>query len=556
MKSFFLFGWILLLSLTVSGQSVFRIYDCSKNQLLYEQRVIDSLDQSERLSSFISSRQQAGFLSAQLLPKTNDSLSYCLDDGPKFSWLQLRLHPGITGDWLRTLGYKSRYFDGRPVNPAQLDQLCAGLLRLAENEGYPFARLYFDSLEIADNQVSVVLRLERGALIRYAGIRLAGDARVSEQFLRNYLQLNVGQSYRQSTIDQISRRLAALPYLAETEAARIYFLNDQAELYLYAQTQRANNFDGMLGVFPNSATNKLLLTGDINLQLWSVFKQGEQLGFNFRSLQPGTQDLKIKLAWPFLFQTPLGIDADFSLFKRDSTFLEIQSNLGLQYILSGADWFRAFVESRTYDLLTAEQRLGFASVGGNLFGLEYQRFRLDRALNPSRGYRFRLGAGAGDRTVAATAGSPEFRRPQYQLKADAELYWPWFRRWIAVFELNSRFLFTNELYQNELYRLGGFKTLKGFDEQAINASQFAFLNVEQRFLLDRGSWLYVFWNGGWLKNGAIGQGYTDRPYGFGAGLTFTNNAGIFSLAYALGSERSNALRINAAKVHLGYRYLL
>lgn len=545
-----------MLSLTVGGQTVLRIYGCENDKMLLEQRVIDSLDRSERLSGFIAGRQQMGFLSARLSPKAGDSTAFCLDDGAKFSWLQLRLDPSITGDWLRSLGYKSRYFDGRPVNPKQLDQLCSGLLRLAENEGFPFARLYFDSLEISNDRIAVVLRLERGALIRYAGIRLAGDARISDNFLRNYLQLNTGQPYRQSAIDQISRRLAALPYLAESEPARIYFLNDQAEVYLYAQSQRANNFDGMLGVFPNSATNKLLLTGDVNLQLWSVFKQGEQLGFNFRSLQPGTQDLKIKLAWPFLFQTPLGIDADFSLFKRDSTFLEIQSNLGLQYLLSGADWFRAYVESRSYNLLTTLPQAGFASVGGNLFGLEYQRFRLDRALNPSRGYRFRIGGGAGDRTVGATDIQQEFRRPQYQFKADAELYWPWFRRWIAVFELNSRFLFTNTLYQNELYRLGGFKTLKGFDEQSINASQFAFLNIEQRFLLDRGSWLYVFWNGGWLKNDAIGQGYTDRPYGFGAGLTFTNSAGIFSLAYALGSERANALRLNAAKVHLGYRYLL
>lgn len=547
---------ILLFSLATSGQERLRIYDCTTAQIVFESKFLDSLDKSEQLLTFLGSQQQQGYLSAQLTTLENDSTAYCLEKGRQFNWLKLQLHSSITGDWLRTLGYKSRYFDNKPVNPNQLDQLCAGILRLAENEGFPFARLYFDSLMLDTSQISVHLRLERGPEIRYAGIRLAGNAKVSERFLRNYLQLNVGQPYRQRQIDQISRRLAALPYLSESEAARIYFLNDQAEIYLYAESQRANNFDGMLGVFPNSANNNLLLTGDVNLQLWSVFKQGEQLGFNFRSLQPGTQDLKIKLSWPFLFQTPIGLDADFSLFKRDSTFLEVQSNLGLQYLLNGADWLRLFVENRSYSLLGATLQPGFANVGGNLFGLEYQRFRLNRALNPSRGYRFRLGAGAGERRIAATEASAALNQTQYQFKADAELYWPWMSRWIAVFEVNSRFLVTDQLYQNELYRLGGFKTLKGFDELSINASQFAFLNVEQRFLLDRGSWLYAFWNGGWLKNNAIGQGYTDRPYGFGAGITFTNNAGIFSLAYALGSERSNALRLNTAKVHLGYRYLL
>jgi len=550
---------LLCLLLNYSGllaQGKLRIYDCQSQALLLEQAVLDSVDRNERLADLLAAQQQQGYLSAYIQVVEQDSLRFCLEKGVKFTWFSLRLHPNITGDWLRTLGYKSRYFDNQPVNPAQLDQLCAGLLRLAENEGFPFARLYFDSLQIVGQQISVGLRLERGPEVRYAGIRLAGDASLRERFLRNYLQLNTGALYSQKNIDQISRRLSALPYLTESEAARIYFINDQAEIYLYTQKQRANNFDGMLGVFPNSANNKLLLTGDINLQLWSVFKQGEQLGFNFRSLQPGTQDLKIKLSWPFLFQTPLGVDADFSLFKRDSTFLEIQSKLGLQYVLNGADWLRAYLENRSYDLLTSTRLPGFANVGGNLFGLEYQRFRLDRALNPSRGFRYLIGGGAGEREVAAFEDVAAKRLPQYQLKAEGEAYWPWLPRWIAAFELNSRFLITNQLYQNELYRLGGFKTLKGFDEMSVNASQYAFLNIEQRFLLDRGSWLYAFWNGGWLRNGAIGQDYTDTPYGFGAGLTFTNKAGIFSLVYALGSEQSNSLRLNAAKVHLGYRYLL
>ena len=495
MKSRLLLSCFLLLSSGIFAQGKLRIYDCENQNLLQEEVVLDSLDLRERLATILAERQQQGYLSAFFKSTSADSLSYCIENGTRYKWLSLRFHPNITGDWLRTLGYKSRYFDDRVVNPAQLDQLCSGLLRLAENEGFPFARLFFDSLEIDSQQVSVFLRLERGPEIRYAGVRLAGDASLSERFLRNYLQLNTGQLYRQKHIDQISRRLAALPYLTESEAARIYFINDKAEIYLYTQKQRANNFDGMLGVFPNSTNNKLLLTGDVNLQLWSVFKQGEQLGFNFRSLQPGTQDLKIKLSWPFLFQTPLGVDADFSLFKRDSTFLEIQSKLGLQYLLNGADWFRAFVESRRYNLLTSLRQPGFANVGGNLFGLEYQRFRLDRALNPRRGYRYLIGAGAGEREVAAFEGTAAIRLSQYQLKAEGEAYWPWKTRWIAVFELNSRFLVTDQLYQNELYRLGGFKTLKGFDEMSVNASQYVFLNVEQRFLLDSGSWLYVFWNG-------------------------------------------------------------
>jgi hemolysin activation/secretion protein len=107
-----------------------------------------------------------------------------------------------------------------------------------------------------------------------------------------------------------------------------------------------------------------------------------------------------------------------------------------------------------------------------------------------------------------------------------------------------------------LFRFGGFRTLKGFDEESVLASSYLIFNLEQRFLLDANSWLYLFGNGGWLRNDAIGQNYRDTPYGLGAGITFQTNAGVFSVAYALGSERGAPLSFRNTKVHLGYRYLL
>ena len=42
------------------------------------------------------------------------------------------------------------------------------------------------------------------------------------------------------------------------------------------------------------------------------------------------------------------------------------------------------------------------------------------------------------------------------------------------------------------------------------------------------------------------------PYGFGAGISFGTRAGVFSLSYALGSQRGNPILIRAAKIHFGF----
>jgi outer membrane protein assembly factor BamA len=547
-----LIGWLLPLGALSQALTVVD----GQGQVLTTIATNDSLQQQQALSAFLRSRWAAGYLTASLYADSADSSRFYYHEGESYQWLQLEAGSGLSQDWLRELGFKARYFANKNIDPAAFEKLTESVLTLAANKGFPFARLQFDSLQWQGNALYGRLTLDRGPQIRYGDIRIAGDAPVSKRFLRQYLGIETGKVYAEKQLNAFSRRLSALPYLRETEVARVYYFNNQTDIYLYTAKRAANAFDGMLGVFPNSNNGRLQLMGDLNLQLWSIFKQGEQFALQFRSLQQGTQDLKLHINWPFLFRTPLGLDEAFSLFRRDTTFLEIQNRFSLQYPLDGADWLRVFVDNRVYNLINNTNRGDLANVNGRLYGIAYQRYRLNDILLPSRGWRMLLSLAAGERRLPATENSEALRYVQYQIQTEASVYWRWHRRWILVNELHSQHQLSDALRQNEMYRLGGFKSLKGFDEASLLAAQYAFLNVEQRFLLDANSWLYAFWNGGWLRYASSEQRYDDRPYGLGLGLTFSNNSGLFSLAYALGSERGNPLRLNAAKVHLGYRYLL
>ena len=44
----------------------------------------------------------------------------------------------------------------------------------------------------------------------------------------------------------------------------------------------------------------------------------------------------------------------------------------------------------------------------------------------------------------------------------------------------------------------------------------------------------------------------DFPYGFGIGVNFNTNSGIFSLAYALGKQFDNSFDLRSAKIHFGF----
>jgi hemolysin activation/secretion protein len=118
----------------------------------------------------------------------------------------------------------------------------------------------------------------------------------------------------------------------------------------------------------------------------------------------------------------------------------------------------------------------------------------------------------------------------------------------------SAYTFNENTFENELYRIGGLKILRGFDEESIFTSFYAVNSIEYRILLEQNSYWYLFFDGAYYenKNVNLATKITDTPFGFGTGITFQTNSGIFSLNYALGKQFNNPIEFRAAKIHFGF----
>ena len=107
------------------------------------------------------------------------------------------------------------------------------------------------------------------------------------------------------------------------------------------------------------------------------------------------------------------------------------------------------------------------------------------------------------------------------------------------------------IFTNELFRIGGLVSLRGFDEESINASAYLIPTVEYRYLFDKNSALFLFANAAYYENVSRNYRIFDRPFGFGSGIFFETKAGIFSLTYALGKQFNNPILIRNGKIHFG-----
>lgn len=492
--------------------------------------------------------------------------------GPAYRWAALS-NGNIDEAFLSQSGFRARLYRDKPFSFAELRKLQEDLLTYAENHGYPFARVWIDNLDIREEAVSAQLFMDKKQLILLEGIETTGDARISESYLTNYLGLRPGSPYDRSRILRIRDRLRELPFLQTGQDPTITFDGDRATVNLDLQRRRASRFDFLIGVLPNSdQSGRMLITGTFDGELQNQFGLGERIFAEFERLRPETQELNLAFNYPYVLDLPFGVDLRFHLYKRDTSYLDLEYDAGLQYLFEGGNYLKVFWNNRTSNLLTIDERSlareeqlpDQLDVSNAAFGLEYLWQHLDYRLNPRRGWSVFLRGAAGAKRIRRNNrireldygflyDSLQLRTFQYRLTGRLTAYLPLFTRSTLKGELQGGYLLAESpVYFNEQFRIGGNRLLRGFDEELIFATNYTVATLEYRLLISRNSYLYTFGDYAYVEDVTSRKRDFFRPYGFGAGITFETSAGLFGISLAYGARQGTPVDFSSPKVHFGY----
>lgn len=543
-------------------------------------RYPDSSQLEPALRAVLTQLQAAAYWEASIdtLVRQGRHYTALLHRGPRYTWQELRPAPDWPRAWLSRAGFRARLYQDRPLDYARWLRLQEDLLLEAASAGYPFARIYLDSVRWAGpGQLSARIALERGAAVTIAGLEVPETANISARFLEQYTGLATGAPYDESVVRQLRERLRELPYLQLRGDPSVRFTDDRARVVLPLERRRANQFDFIVGVLPNSQqTGRLLITGELNGEIQNGFGRGERLAVRFEQLRPQTQELALAFNYPFLLNLPFGLDLSADFYRRDTQFLDLGWRAGAAYQWAGGNTLEIFWNRRQTNLLgfdsarvvRLQQLPDTLDVNRSYFGLALDRHQLDYRYNPRRGYAVYLSGSAGQRRIRrnsrllalgleALYDSLDERSAQYRVEALLEYYLPLFGQSTVRTALDGGALLGRaDILVNEQFRLGGAQRLRGFDQQSVFASRFAILTLEYRFLLGQDAYFYAFGDGAWIdrRSGASppAQSTTDWPLGFGAGITFDTRAGLFGLSLAFGRQRGAPIDFGAPKVHLGY----
>lgn len=499
--------------------------------------------------------------------------------GTQQQWVQLNV-AGIEKKALEQSGYMSKNFAGKPVNFSQLAYIKERLLNYYENNGYPFASVFLDSIILKDNETSAELRAIPGPLYHIDSIRIRGKVKISNNLLQHYLGIPNGSIYNKGKLDLVGKRLLELPYVQEQQPSELMMLGTGSILNVYLEPKRSSQVNFLIGFLPSAnATGKLQLTGDVNLNLKNSLGQGETILVNWQQLQSKSPRLNLGFNQPYIFNSPFGIDFLFELFKKDSAFVQLNAQLGVQYLLSANQSGKLFIQKQNSFLLAAgiDTNLIKATkalpanvdVSATNIGIDYSFNNTNYRFNPRSGNEVQLLSTIGIKIIskntdiigltdptfnyASLYDSLKLKGYQLRVKATVAHYFPTGKRSTLKGIVNTGIFNSPNIFRNELFQIGGYKLLRGFDEESIYATRYLVTTAEYRYLVGINSYLFTFIDAGWVKNKYQAVDVSNKFVSTGIGILFETKLGLLNMSFAIGKRNDVNFNLSqGAKIHFGY----
>lgn len=534
-------------------------------KISYKKQFSDKAYVEKEANKIYISLIDAGYISASVDSITRDSLNYraYISAGKKYKWVNL-YYSKKDQAIVSKLGYNERFFTKRPFKFSELSKFMEKIITYYENNGYPFASAKLDSLRFENSNVAAKLNIEKNVFIKLDSLITEGTGKVSQKFLLRYLGIKNGMPYNTEVFMGVSKKIKQLPFVTEKKSPIIQLTDKQNKLFLFLEKKNASQFDGIVGILPDDK-GKTVFTGDLKIKLVStIFKSGETVDIQWRRLQTQTQDLKANLIYPYIGGLPIGVDYNIKIYKKDTTFLDVNNAIGLNYYFSGLNYVKVFYKQRNANLISTAGLANitvlpeYADVITKAYGLGLFIEKFDYKFNPRKGFGVNIQGSVGSRQIKKNPkindvaySTLALKTSQYQVEGAAVGYINLVKN--HVVKLSSQFgsVFGNTIYKNELFRIGGLRTLRGFDEESIFASSYVIPTIEYRFLFEKNSNIFVFYEGAWYQNHSVNSKIDDTPMSVGAGINFETKAGIFNLSYAIGKQQGNGFDLRIGKIHAG-----
>jgi hypothetical protein len=426
-----------------------------------------------------------------------------------------------------------------------INQLAVFLTKISEtfeSKGNSFSQIRLKNITVIKSLLYADIDFNASQIRRINKLIFKGYEKFPNSFIKNYLNIKEEMVFNKKKLQEISKLSKNLNFVSEIKAPETLFTKDSTFVYVYLKKNKGNSFDGLVNL-ASQENGKLKFNGYVDLKLRNILNKGERFNLLWNSFGNERQEFSIATKIPYLFNSRLSPELNFSIYKQDSTFLNTKFISNLQYqIKSNASLFVSFTQENSERLATVVSEnietftnafLGFGyqytmpknnSFRNNIFFLN---------INPSFGKR--------------KSENNSFR----QIKLESTIsYLLDVSKRSSIYLKNKTGILNSENYiENELFRIGGNNSIRGFNEQSIFVKDYVIQNIEYRYLLSNDSYIYSITDLALITTTTT---TIEKLMGLGVGYLFTTNNAQINISTTLGTDSRNPINFKNTQLFINW----
>lgn len=540
-KRYFSLYLIFFILLGINKYSLSQNYKyvfLSETKYTYEQQNIDTsiTDALLKIKNRYINRGYLG-VSIDSVSKVDNTYTLYIYKGLKYKLERIHAYSSLSDE------YKKIFFVKPVLTLNRIEKTNNKILSLFQDRGYPYVILNKDIL-FNKNRATIEYNVTLNQYVLFDSIKIFPENTISYNYISKITGIEYNKPFNASALNKLNNNINQ-EKIFKLDSALVSTNNSKTYVTLKLTEIKQNSFTGLIGMQTNDK-KETEITGNVFISLLNSFKQGEEIKLKWQKPKTNSQQLETNINIPYIFKLPIGLSFYGNFDKNDTLFTNTHFKLGL--LIPIINYGKLSVNGK-WDIssVSSSQDKYLTSTKSTLFGIGYSFSKMDNIFAFKKGIILNTEMYLGNNSLINTGNNTTIFECTGKINTATPLP-------IGVINIKNQWgvLKNDSIKINNIYRIGGIKTIRGFNERSIYSKLYSFINTEYQFYIDNLSYMYLLYDVG-VFNEPVGNKFANIwRQSIGVGLNINTKAGVLSIVYAVGKTNSNPFLLNNGQVYIGY----
>lgn len=441
------------------------------------------------------------------------------------------------------------HYADQTVSDNSYKELTNRILNAFIQDGYIYPVLTLNAVDPITVDKSTRLNpqflIDRGEQVVIDTVIFTGVKRTAPELLNRESRFIFKQVPDQKKITAFTSNINYHPFLSvQSQPELVKTREGQYGLVVQIAERSVNNFSGVIGYIPETATAKGYFTGEVDINLNNIGGRGRRLNVYWSKANRYSQQIDLRYFEPWIRQSNFSAEGQFSQILRDTLVVmrEFESGISRRLLRNGSAALK-FNYSATMPTSGGRQLLGLTDLRTRGLGGAGRYDARDYPANPQKGFTIGFNA-----YVSRRIEQKMNRLWQYRVEVDGEVDLKLYSQLVATCGWNykGKWLSKGVPVYSDYYWFGGARSLRGYANELFGGAEIAWLNNELRWLIGKNGRAHLFFDQGYYRRSLNGVDKRYYPSSYGIGLRLDSRAGVIGLDYGFGRGDT----FSTAKIHV------